>query len=126
MKKLSSCLLTKGFVSLWWKGVRMAAKKFQQDTSYAEYDLDGDGTITDQELEAARQIKEEEAELRKMRAQRRMATATLIAMGAFTLAMFFVPIERVEALSGISDLFFLSAAGIVGAYMGMSAWMSRK
>jgi hypothetical protein len=47
-------------------------------------------------------------------------------MGAFTLAMFFVPIERVEALSGISDLFFLSAAGIVGAYMGMSAWMSRK
>ena len=104
----------------------MATKKFQRDTSYAEYDLDGDCTITDQELEAARQIKEEEAELRKMRAQRRMATATLIAMGAFTLAMFFVPIERVEALSGISDLFFLSAAGIVGAYMGMSAWMSRK
>ena len=104
----------------------MATKKFQRDTSYAEYDLDGDGTITDQELEAARQIKEEEAELRKMRAQRRMATATLIAMGAFTFAMFFVPIERVEALSGISDLFFLSAAGIVGAYMGMSAWMSRK
>jgi hypothetical protein len=104
----------------------MARKKFQQDTKYADYDLDGDGTITDQELEAARQIKEEEAELRKMRAQRRMATATLIAMGAFTLAMFFVPIERVEALSGISDLFFLSAAGIVGAYMGMSAWMSRK
>jgi hypothetical protein len=104
----------------------MARKKFQQDTKYADYDLDGDGTITDQELEAARQIKEEEAELRKMRAQRRMATATLVAMGAFTLAMFFVPIERVEALSGISDLFFLSAAGIVGAYMGMSAWMSRK
>lgn len=104
----------------------MTRKKFQQDTSYAEYDIDGDGTITDEELEHAKEIKQEEAELRKMRAQRRMATATLIAMGAFTLAMFFVPIERVEALSGISDLFFLSAAGIVGAYMGMSAWMSRK
>jgi hypothetical protein len=111
---------------MWWKGVQMAKKTFQKDTKYAEYDLDGDGTITDEELEHAKEIKQEEAELRKMRAQRRMAVAALVAMGAFTLAMFFVPIERVEALSGISDLFFLSAAGIVGAYMGMSAWMSRK
>lgn len=101
-------------------------KKFQKQSAYEEYDLDGDGTITDEELEAAKEIKQEEAELRKMRAQRRMAVASLAAMGAFTLAMFFVPIERVEALSGISDLFFLSAAGIVGAYMGMTAWMSRK
>jgi len=55
-----------------------------------------------------------------------MATATLVAMGAFTLAMFFVEIERVEALSDISNLFYISGAGLVGAYMGVSAWMSRK
>lgn len=104
----------------------MTQKKFQKNTTYAEYDLDGDGTITDEELEQAKEIRQAETEMRKMRTQRRMATAALAAMGAFTLAMFFVPVERVEALSGISDLFFLSAAGIVGAYMGMSAWMSRK
>ena len=55
-----------------------------------------------------------------------MATYTLIAMGAFTLAMFFVDIERVRALGDISNLFYLSGAGIVGAYMGMTAWMSKK
>ena len=101
-------------------------KKFQEKTEYAEYDLDGDGVITDEELAHAKEILKEKAELRKLLAQRRMATYSLIAMGAFTLAMFFVPVERVEALSDISNLFYISGAGIVGAYMGTTAWMSRK
>ena len=104
----------------------MAHKKFQKDTAYAAYDLDGDGEITDEELAHAKEIRQAEHEMRKLRAQRRMATATLVAMGAFTLAMFFVEIERVKALSDISNLFYISGAGLVGAYMGVSAWMSRK
>ena len=104
----------------------MAAKKFEKGTSYAQYDLDGDGEITDAELAHAKEIRQAEHEMRKLRAQRRMATATLIAMGAFTAAMFFVEIERGEALSDISNLFYISGAGLVGAYMGVSAWMSRK
>ena len=104
----------------------MAAKKFEKGTSYAQYDLDGDGEITDAELAHAKEIRQAEHEMRKLRAQRRMATATLVAMGAFTLAMFFVELERVEALSDISNLFYISGAGLVGAYMGVSAWMSRK
>lgn len=101
-------------------------KKFQKDTTYAKYDLDGDGEITDEELAHVKEIKQAEHDLRKQRAQRRMATATLMAMGAFTLAMFFVDIERVKALSDISNLFYISGAGIVGAYMGATAWMARK
>ena len=68
----------------------------------------------------------EQAELRKLKAQRRMATATLAAMGCFTAAMFIVDIDRVNALGEISNLFYLSGAGIVGAYMGTSVWMSKK
>ena len=104
----------------------MAAKKFEKGTAYAQYDIDGDGVVSDEELALAKEIRQSEHELRKLRAQRRMATATLVAMGAFTLAMFFVDIERVEALSDISNLFYISGAGLVGAYMGVSAWMSRK
>jgi hypothetical protein len=55
-----------------------------------------------------------------------MARYTLISMGIFTVAMFFVDLERVKALSDISNLFYLSGAGIVGAYMGTTAWMSKK
>lgn len=101
-------------------------KKLQKDTAYAQYDLDGDGVVTDAELANAKEIRQAEHELRKLRAQRRMATASLAAMGAFTAAMFFVEVERVQALSDISNLFYISGAGIVGAYMGTTAWMSRK
>lgn len=104
------------------------SKKFQEGTEYAKYDLDGDGEITDSELEHAKEIRETERDLRKSLAQLRMARFTLIGMGIFTVAMFtpWVPIERVEALSDISNLFYISGAGIVGAYMGTTAWMSRK
>jgi hypothetical protein len=104
------------------------SKKFQKGTEYAKYDLDGDGEITDSELEHAKEIRETERDLRKSLAQLRMARFTLIGMGIFTVAMFtpWVPLERVEALSDISNLFYISGAGIVGAYMGTTAWMSRK
>ena len=55
-----------------------------------------------------------------------MARYTLIGMGVFTLAMFVIPIERVQALSDISNLFYISGAGIVGTYMGTSAYMQKK
>ena len=101
-------------------------KTLQKDSKYNEYDLDGDGIVTDEELENAKVMKETETLLRKQLAQLRMARATLIAMGVFTLAMFLIDIERVKALSDISNLFYLSGAGIVGAYMGTTAWMNKK
>ena len=63
--------------------------------------------------------------LRKNLAQLRMARYTLIGMGVFTVAMFIIPIERVEALADISNLFYISGAGIVGTYMGTTAWIER-
>ena len=99
----------------------MTQKKLQKDSILNQYDLDGDNTITDEELQRAKEIKETETKLRKNLAQLRMARYTLIGMGVFTLAMFLVPIERVEALADISNLFYISGEGIVGTYMGTSA-----
>jgi hypothetical protein len=104
----------------------MTQKKFQKHSEYEDYDLDGDGVVTDEELAHAKEINKTEADLRKQKAQRRMATATLIGMGAFTAGMFFMPIEHIDALSDLSNLFYISGAGIVGAYMGTSAWMSNR
>jgi len=104
----------------------MKQKKLQTASKYNEYDLDGDGVVSDEEIENAKVIKETETQLRKQLAQLRMARYTLVAMGAFTLAMFIVDVERVKALADISNLFYLSGAGIVGAYMGTTAWMNKK
>ena len=104
----------------------MAQKKLQKQSKFAEYDEDGDGIVSDEELSHVKEIKKTENELRKNLAQLRMARFTLIAMGIFTLAMFFVPLDRVTALSDISNLFYISGAGIVGGYMTTTAWMARK
>ena len=101
-------------------------KKLQKQSKFAEYDEDGDGIVSDEELSHIREIKKTENELRKNLAQLRMARFTLIAMGMFTVAMFFVPLDRVNALAEISSLFYISGAGIVGGYMTTTAWMARK
>ena len=106
----------------------MKQKKLQPESEFDKYDMDGDGIVTDEELEHAKEIRETERDLRKSLAQLRMARYTLIGMGLFTAAMFtpWISVERIEALSEISNLFYISGAGIVGAYMGTTAWMSRK
>ena len=103
-------------------------KKLQTSSKYNEYDLDGDGVVSDAELANMKEIKETETILRKNLAQLRMARYTLIAMGLFTFMMFmpFISIERINALAEISSLFYISGAGIVGAYMGTTAWMNKK
>ena len=103
----------------------MTQKKLQTKSKYNEYDLDGDGVVSDDEIGNAKAIKETETKLRKNLAQLRMARYTLIGMGVFTLAMFVIPIERVDALADISNLFYISGAGIVGTYMGTTAYMTK-
>ena len=94
----------------------MAQKKLQKNSKLNPLDKNQDGIIDDHELEVA----ETETKPRKHLAQLRMARYSLIAMGAFTLAMVFVPIERVNALADISNLFYLTGGGIVSVYMGAS------
>jgi hypothetical protein len=97
-------------------------KTLEVESTYDKLDLDNDGVVSDSEIAALEAVEKAE----KQHTQRRMAWATLIAMGAFTLAMFFVDIPRVKALADVSNLFFLSGAGIVGAYMSVSMWMTAK
>ena len=104
----------------------MAAKKLEDQSKYDAYDMDGDGVVSDSEMAKAKEIRETEDALRKHLAQLRMARWTLIGMGVFTATMFFIPLDRVTALSDISNLFYISGAGIVGAFMGATAWMGRK
>ena len=100
-------------------------KKLQKQSIYAEYDQDGDGIITDEELGSIKQIKQTEDASRKNLAQLRMARFSVIAMGIFTVAMFFIPMERVNALADISNLFYITGGGIVATYMGTTAWTQR-
>ena len=106
----------------------MAQKKLQKESAYEEYDVDGDGVVSDSELAAVKAINEAETQEEKAEAQRRMAWISLIAMLVFT-ALVFLPIfpdSRIKALADLFGLFYIGMAGVVGAYMGMTAYMSAK
>ena len=52
----------------------------------------------------------------------------MASMIVFTIGLF-APIftdSRINALADILGLFYIAQAGVVGAYMGGSAWMSKK
>lgn len=69
------------------------------------------------------ELREEKAD-----AHRRMAWVALFSMIIFTIVLFspMLSDSRVEALADLLGLFYIAQAGIVGAYMGVTAWMNRK
>ena len=91
-------------------------------------DLNKDGTIDDSDAELAKVFSEIEIKNRKMESQKQMAWVSLIMIGVVTFFVFtpIVSESRVVALSDLLGLFYISCAGITGAYVGVTAWMSKK
>jgi hypothetical protein len=103
-------------------------KTLQRGSTYNKYDIDQDGMVTDDELEDVARIEEIERDNRKQSAQRRMAWVAIWSMIVFTIVLFspMVSDQRVQALADLLGLFYIAQAGVVGAFMGVSAWMSKK
>jgi hypothetical protein len=85
--------------------------------SKEEIDVNDDGIVNEKELE----IYEQRAKNR-----RRMAWVSLIAMIFTAVAlMFFVSDDRLAKLDGVLELYWIALGGVVGAYVGVSAWTKK-
>ena len=106
----------------------MSQKKLEKESRYAKYDVDGDGVVSDEEMNAVAKLEELEMQEEKSNAQRKMAWVSLGAMLIFTRLVFLpiFPDSRIKALADLFGLFYIGMAGVVGAYMGMTAYMSKK
>ena len=93
-----------------------------------DLDLDRDGTVGAEDIAAVEKLAEVERQDRKQQAQRRMAWVAIWSMVVFTTVLFspMISDSRVSALADLLGLFYIAQAGVVGAFMGMSAWMNRK
>lgn len=94
----------------------------------SSFDLNDDGVVTDGELELSEKKLEIELREEKAETQKRMAWVAMISMLVFTILLFLpiIPDSRISALADVLGLFYVAQAGVVGAYMGFTTWMSRK
>ena len=91
-------------------------------------DTDSDGKFSKEDLEKSNELLELELREEKADAHRRMAWVAILSMILFTAILFSPAVSetRVAALADLLGLFYIAQASIVGAFMGVTAWMSRK
>ena len=106
----------------------MNAKKLEPKSRYAEYDADGDGTVTDEELAKHQEMLQLQLQEEKADSQRRMAWVAIGSMCVFAILPIipFIPPDRLSTLASLSDMLFLSQASIVGLYFGATAYMAKR
>jgi len=103
------------------------AKKLQENSSYNQYDTDGDGVVSDEEIIKAERLAELENKDRKEDQLRQMAWVAMLSMVLFTIALFlpFLSVERLTALDNLLSMFYIAQAGVVATFFGSSAYMSK-
>tara|TARA_B110000503_G_scaffold7613_1_gene10357 strand:- start:22 stop:330 length:309 start_codon:yes stop_codon:yes gene_type:complete len=100
--------------------------KLQADSIYNKFDTDGDGIVTDEEMSRSERMIQIENEDKRQDAQRNMAWLAVISMVTYPLLAFIMPESRLSTLASMSDMLFMSQAGIVAAFFGSQAFMSKK
>ena len=114
-----------------------AQKRLQKDSEYANLDIDGDGIVTDEELEMDEKMLRlqdmklhMENEDKKEDAQRHMAWFALFGMllyPSLVVLSVFTGLEKsADVLGDMAPTYFVSVAAIVAAFFGKEAYVKSK
>ena len=114
-----------------------AQKKLEKDSEYANLDIDGDGIVTDEELEMDEKMlrlqdmkSHMENEDKKEDAQRHMAWFALFGMllyPSLVVLSVFTGLEKAsDVLGDMAPTYFVSVAAIVAAFFGKEAYVKSK
>ncbi|NCG07689.1 MAG: hypothetical protein GWP37_12060 [Gammaproteobacteria bacterium] len=93
-------------------------------------DRDGDGIISDEELETSKLIQDLELQHERANAQRAMSWFALWGMLLYpslvVVSEFFGMNQAASILGDMAAVYFVSVAGILAAFFGSQAWSNRK
>ena len=102
-----------------------AQKKLEKNSEYARYDGDGDGVVTDEELEIDEKLMRLENEDKRQDAQRNMAWFALAGMllypSGVVIALWLGLDQAAKILGDMAAVYYVSVAAIVAAYFGTQA-----
>ena len=102
-----------------------AQKKLEKGSQYAKYDVDGDGVVTDEELDMDERLMRLENEDKIQDAQRYMAWCALAGMllypSGVVLSLLMGLDQAAKILGDMAAVYYVSVAAIVAAYFGTQA-----
>jgi len=100
----------------------MTQKKLQVDSMYAHLDTDGDGVVSDQEFEMKQKLVLLENEDKKQDQQRYLVWFSALSVTVFIIVLMtpLIPMERIDHLSGIAEIWVLSNMGVIGSFIGFN------
>ena len=118
------CLKTQNF------GIKMSDKRLQADSDFAKYDADGDGVVSDLELQTSKELQELQLSQERADAQRAMSWFALWGMllyPSLVVASSWIGLTQAAAILGdMASVYFVSVAGILAAFFGAQAWSNRR
>lgn len=101
-------------------------KSLEKNSKYNQYDADGDGVVSDDEMKKMEHMIEFENKDKKEDQLRQMAWVAMGSMVIFTGILFspMVSIEKVAALGSLLQMFYIAQAGVVATFFGANAYVS--
>ena len=108
----------------------MAQKKLEKGSEYEHLDIDGDGIVTDEELDMDERMMRLENEDKRQDAQRYMAWFALWGMllyPSMVVVCFLFSLDQAAKILGdMAAVYYVSVAAIVAAYFGAQALAKKK
>ena len=105
----------------------MTQKTLEKGSVWEKADTNGDGVVTDQEMALKERMVLLENRDKKEDQQRYLVWFSAVTVTAFIVVLMtpVVPIERIDHLSGIAEMWVLSNMGVIGSFIGFNQLAKR-
>ena len=105
----------------------MTQKKLEKGSAWEKADSNGDGIVSDKELQMRERMIRLENQDKKEDQQRYMVWFSALSLTAFNvdLMLRIVPLDRLNMLSSIASTWVISNMGIIGAFIASNAFVKK-
>ena len=108
----------------------MNPKQLEPGSHYAQYDTDGDGIVSDEEIATSERLQQLEIQNEKADAQMNMCWFALWGMVLYpslVLVSSYLQLDKgADILGSMSSIYYISVAGVVSVWFGSQAYSSSK
>ena len=97
-------------------------KKLEKNSKFATLDKNGDGIVSDKEFEMREKLILLENRDKKEDQQRYLVWFSALSVTLFIVILMtpLLPMERIDHLSGIAEIWVLSNMGVIGSFIGFN------